>query len=204
MLLKTLKSLPRTLDATYERILLNIDEDHAEYARRILTWFAFSGRPLRLDEVAEIVAIDAGRETAFDEDEVLSDPLDICRICSSLVVVSGGAKGDENPDAQDSEHGDEQNIKASASDDADNPSLPPSQMERVLLLAHYSVKEYLVSVRAQQGLANRFSLQEGDCHKFIAQCCLKYLLQFGNAECLAMSEQKQSARGTQFDRILGQ
>jgi len=143
-----------------------------------------------LDEVAEIVAIDAGRETAFDEDEVLSDPLDICRICSSLVVVSGGAKWDENPDARDSKHGDEQNIKADAPDEDDNPSLPPSQQQQFLLLAHHSVKEYLVSVRAHQGLAQQFSLQEAFSHNFIARCCLMYLLQFGSAEYLATDKEE--------------
>ena len=34
-LLKALKSLPKTLDETYERILMNVDEECQEEARRI-------------------------------------------------------------------------------------------------------------------------------------------------------------------------
>jgi hypothetical protein len=50
-------------------------------------------------------------------------------------------------------------------------------VEETIALAHYSVKEYLVSDRIKQGPANRYSMQPAKCHNAITKSCLKYLLQ---------------------------
>jgi hypothetical protein len=59
---RALNELPRTLDETYERILLEIDEENWEYAIRLLRCLAFSRRPLLVKELAEAIAVelDAG------------------------------------------------------------------------------------------------------------------------------------------------
>jgi hypothetical protein len=101
---------------TYDRILCAISEEDSEYAIRVLRWLAVSARPLHLEEVAEIVAIDIDREPVFEPDEILEDPLDILSICSSLISIT-------------------------------LQETPPFQ--QVVVLAHYSVKEYLVSVSCQ-------------------------------------------------------
>jgi len=88
MLRKSLATLPRTLDQTYDRILTAINENDRMYTIRILQWLTFSARPLYLKEVAELVAIDIAREPAFDPDEVLMDPLEALDICSSLVIIT--------------------------------------------------------------------------------------------------------------------
>jgi ankyrin repeat protein len=88
MLRKSLATLPRTLDQTYDRILTAIKEEDCIYAMRILQWLTFSARPLSIEEVAEVVAIDVERESKFDRDEVLVDPLEALDICSSLVTVT--------------------------------------------------------------------------------------------------------------------
>lgn len=49
---------------------------------------------------------------------------------------------------------------------------------RIIALAHYSVKEYLVSERIKQSGAARYSMSDTECHSIIATGCLKYLLQF--------------------------
>ncbi|CAN9184765.1 unnamed protein product [Alternaria alternata] len=74
--------------ATYDRILTAISEEHSKYAMRILQWLTFSARPLSVEEVAEVVAIDVARDPAFDCDEVLEDPLEVLDICSSLVTIT--------------------------------------------------------------------------------------------------------------------
>src|ERR1700753_2034760 len=74
MLRKALATLPPTLDETYNRILCAIDEEDFEYAVRILRWLAFSARPLSVEEISEVVAIDIERDPAFDSEEVLEDP----------------------------------------------------------------------------------------------------------------------------------
>ena len=58
MLRKALGSLPKTLDNTYARILERIDEDYRQYAMTILQWLVYSARPLQIEELAEVVAVD--------------------------------------------------------------------------------------------------------------------------------------------------
>jgi ankyrin repeat protein len=52
-----LEDLPKTLDETYGRTLLGIDEEKREYAQRLFRCLAVSIRPLRVEELAEILAI---------------------------------------------------------------------------------------------------------------------------------------------------
>jgi hypothetical protein len=146
---KSLATLPQTLDQTYDRILTAISEEDCEYAMRILQWLTFSARPLSVEEVAEVVAIDVARDPAFDRDEVLEDPLEALNICSSLVTVTTNkAEGRSRP------------------------------AQRIIALAHYSVQEYLVSDRIKQGAANQYSMQEDKCHNAITKGSLMYLTQF--------------------------
>jgi hypothetical protein len=56
MLRKALTAQPPTLDKTYDRILRAIAAEDAEYA----VWPVFSERPLTVDEVAEVIAIEPG------------------------------------------------------------------------------------------------------------------------------------------------
>src|ERR1700677_4230327 len=56
-LTKKLKSLPKTLDETYDRILQNIDDEYHNDAFNVLQWLAFSARPVTLAEVAEALAV---------------------------------------------------------------------------------------------------------------------------------------------------
>jgi ankyrin repeat protein len=148
MLRKSLATLPRTLDQTYDRILTSIGEEYLEYAMRILQWLAFSARPLSVEEVAEVVAIDVARDPAFDGDEVLEDPLEALNICSSLVTIT-----------------------------TNEVDRRPGSAQRIVALAHYSVQEYLVSDRIRQGSAKQYSMQEAECQSAITRGCLKYLMQ---------------------------
>ncbi|KAI9876330.1 MAG: hypothetical protein M1830_006749 [Pleopsidium flavum] len=84
---RALKTLPKTLDATYARILTSIEDDYRESAHTALQWLAFSARPLRLEEVAEAVAVKPGCGLDFVDDR-LFDPYEILAICSSLVTIS--------------------------------------------------------------------------------------------------------------------
>jgi hypothetical protein len=147
MLRKSLASLPQTLDQTYDRILTAIVEEDSAYAMRMLQWLTFSERPLTVEEIAEVVAIDVTRDPAFDSDEILEDPLEALNICSSLVVVTTREATNSKP------------------------------VRRVIGLAHYSVQEYLVSDRIRQGQAKQYSMSKTECHSAITKGSLMYLLQ---------------------------
>lgn len=161
---RALAALPPTLDKTYDRILSKISDLDAQYAVPILRWLTFSARPLSVGELAEIVAINLEDEARFDRDEVLEDPLDALSICSSLVTMT------VTKDAEDRE---------------------PGRSRRIVTLAHYSVKEYLVSDRIEKGLAARYSMQAAVCHDAIARSCLGYLLQFQGDEIISQDNAKE-------------
>jgi hypothetical protein len=65
----TLDGLPKTLDATYERTLLGIDEEKWQFAHRLFQCLSVSVRPLRVEELAEILAVrfDAGALPQFTQ-----------------------------------------------------------------------------------------------------------------------------------------
>jgi ankyrin repeat protein len=150
---RSLASLPQTLDQTYDRILTAIREEDRVYAIRILQWLTFSERPLTIEEVAEVAAIDIQSEPIFDRDEVLIDPLEALDICSSLITVTGSAEKRKNQDGRLAD-------------------------PRMLSLAHYSVQEYLVSDRIKLGPAKQYHMQEGESHEAIMKGCIGYLNQF--------------------------
>jgi len=65
-----LVGLPETLDGTYERTLREINKEDWEFAHRLLQFVAVAVRPLRVEELAELLAFDfkAGSIPKFHED----------------------------------------------------------------------------------------------------------------------------------------
>ena len=141
-------SLPKDLDETYDRILDSIDEDNQQDALKILQWLTYSARPLRLEEIVEVIAIDVKESPRFDPAKRYPEPRDIWMICSSLI-----------------------SLQAEVLEDTDIRNT-------VIQLAHFSVKEYLISPRIQKGRLKYYSIQEVDANSLIAESCLAYLLQF--------------------------
>ncbi|KAK4196223.1 ankyrin repeat, PH and SEC7 domain-containing protein secG [Triangularia verruculosa] len=82
-----LASLPRTLHETYERMLLNIDEDLADDARRALTLLCTATRPLTAAELIDAMAVELGELPMFNRDKILSGADDILHICPGLLEV---------------------------------------------------------------------------------------------------------------------
>lgn len=150
-----LKSLPKTLDETYARILANIPEEHSEDARRILQCLISAFYPLDVKEVAEIVAINPSEGPIFDLDNKLYDPQDVLTICSSLVSVIPSTRRILGHHTEEKEFS-----------------------FKEIRLAHYSVKEYLISNRIESALASMYSINERLAHDAMAGFCIRYLLQF--------------------------
>jgi hypothetical protein len=55
---RTLDELPESLDETYERVLNGIKKPNREHARRLLQCLVVAIRPLRVEELAEVLAVD--------------------------------------------------------------------------------------------------------------------------------------------------
>ena len=86
---RTLEELPKSLDETYKRILKEINNTNREHAYRLLQCLAVASRPLKVEELAEVLAFDftGGIPKSISdwrwedrEDAVLS-------ACSSLISV---------------------------------------------------------------------------------------------------------------------
>ena len=85
-----LEELPESLDETYERILREIKKSNKAYARRMLQCLVAAARPLRVEELAEILAFDfsvegipkLNRDWRWEDQEEA-----VMSACSSLVIV---------------------------------------------------------------------------------------------------------------------
>ena len=83
--------MPETLDETYERILLDIPKANQMFAHRLLQCLTVAARPLTVDELAEVLAIDfsvAGETPRLNEELRWKDQEQaVLSACSSLVTV---------------------------------------------------------------------------------------------------------------------
>ncbi|CAG8977987.1 hypothetical protein HYALB_00001869, partial [Hymenoscyphus albidus] len=155
---KDLDALPKTLEETYERILLRIDERDREAALKLLRWVCFASRPITLKEATEVLAINADEQLCYDPDLKPIDPQDIMFLCSTL-LTKATIRGNSGIRAYEggyySNHVDTQLIR----------------------LAHLSVKDYLISDRIKSSRLSFFALDTQLANTTIARSCLFYLLQ---------------------------
>jgi ankyrin repeat protein len=91
-----LDDLPETLDETYRRTLREINKADWEFAHRLFQFVAVASRPLRVQELAELLAFDFNTRPIpkFHEGWRLGDPVDaVLSTCSSfLAIVDGGSR----------------------------------------------------------------------------------------------------------------
>ena len=142
---QALRYLPKSLDDTYHRILIQFS-GYKEVATA-LRWLAFSETDLTVKQLRDACITSSLEDPYFDEDsrpqiEVLIGSL------SSLIRI-----GEDD---------------SSRSTSGDSNAL--------IQLAHFSVKEYLVSERIQGSLAAEFFLSRPEAHHTIAQDCMAYVL----------------------------
>ncbi len=156
---RTLEELPESLDETYERILKEIKKPNRALAQRVLQCLVVAIRPLRVAELAEVLAVDFDdsegipRLNADWKWEVQEQALLIA--CSSLITIVGAGGGDS-----DVENGD----------------------WRVVQFSHFSVKEFLTSSRLStaSGEISAYRIGLENAHTILAQACLGVLLRMPN------------------------
>jgi hypothetical protein len=162
---RTLDELPESLDETYKRILKEIKKPNRAHARRILQCLVVATRPLRVVELAEVLAVD------FDDAEGIPKLKSDWRwedqeqalliACSSLITVVEA--GDGNSEAE--------------TDDGDSRS--EAGVSRIVQFSHFSVKEFLTSSRlaAASGEVLNYHINLEPAHTILAQACLGVLLE---------------------------
>ena len=142
-----LDELPVTLDGTYERTLLDINEENWAYAHRLFQCITVASRPLRVEELAEFLAfdlkrnLDQGSDPSFDASWRPEDPNDaVLSTCTSLIAVVNVGE------------------------------------TTVVQFSHFSVKEFLTSHRIARGRVSRYHIPLEPAHLTIARACLTVLL----------------------------
>src|SRR5712691_7869925 len=146
---RILAELPETLDETYERILQEIPKSNRAHAHRLLQCLTVAIRPLRVEELAEVLAVgfDAtGGIPKLNEDlqwELEDQEQAVLSACSSLIAVVWD-------------------------DDS-----------RMVQFSHFSVKEFLTSDRLATSTivaARHCHILLEPSHTIMAQACLSILL----------------------------
>ena len=175
-----LNELPETLDETYERILKCINKAQKGNAHRLFQCLAVAVRPLRVEELAELLAFDfqsstpGGIPTLKEDWRWDNQEEAILSTCSSLIAIVGS--GDS----------------------------------RVVQFSHFSVKEYLTSHRlARSRDVSRFHIDLEPAHTIMAQACLATLLRLdehvGNDDTkwspLVIYAAKHWAEHAQFEKV---
>jgi len=89
---KALNELPASLDETYEKTLQGIAKEKSEHAHRLFQCLVATVRPLRVDELAEIFAVDFGpdSEPNLEESRRPENPEEaVLSACSTLITIVG-------------------------------------------------------------------------------------------------------------------
>ena len=149
---RILEELPETLDETYERVFRQINKANREHARRLLQCLTVALRPLRVEELAEILAIDfdapaqGGIPQLNPKWRWADQHQAVLSTCSSLIAIV---------------------------DDGDS---------KVVQFSHFSVKEYLTSDRLARssGDVSRYNVDLESAHTILSQACLGVLLRLGD------------------------
>src|SRR6266852_5541440 len=149
--LHMLKELPKTLDETYERILRDIHEANRDHAHRLLQCLTVAARPLRVAELAEVLAVDFGTASRGEISKLNTDwrwedqQEAVLSTCSSLI------------------------------------SIVDEEGSQIVQFSHFSVKEFLTSSRIAGSSADvsPFHILLEPAHTVLAKACLAVLLRFG-------------------------
>ncbi len=170
------------MDETYARIINTIPDRHKEKAIRILQLLVFSERPLRIEELVDAIAVDPHEAPYFDPKNRMPIPREISEYCSSLVVLvaTTSPRCYEDDVKIETPEDSEDDMYPMFADDSAYNSEDDSQdddEEMRLQLAHFSVKEYLISDRLEEHLARHFQVMAA--RTSLATVCLAYMLHLG-------------------------
>ena len=148
-----LEALPDSLDETYERVLREINKANREHARRLLQCLTVALRPLRVEELAEVLAIDFN-------------------------APAHGGIPQLNPNWRWADH-----HQAVLSTCSSLIAIVDDGLSKVVQFSHFSVKEYLTSDRLahSSGDVSRYHIDLEPAHTILAQACLGVLLRLDDS-----------------------
>lgn len=183
---------------------------YREEALRSLRLLAFSERLVKLDELIEASIVNPTTRPCLDIDD-RGSPEDILNILSGLVVVDETTRYDyefvEDKNVRQKDGWDEEEkVGGEREGNVERAGQPLSseldhelgtsdhgrsiRRHQYVRLAHYSVKEYLTSNRAQQSSAGYFHLDPDRAHQSLSHACFAYIGNYGVSPHKSCSKQK--------------
>jgi Ankyrin repeats (3 copies) len=162
---QTLNELPESLDETYERILKEIKKQNRHLAQRVFQCLVIVARPLRVEELAEVLAVNFDNAEGIprlNSDWRWEDYEQALLIaCSSLIAIVEAGHSD------------------SEAETGDGDSRAEADVSRIVQFSHFTVKEFLTSDRlaTASGEVSIYHIDLESAHTIVAQACLGVLLQ---------------------------
>lgn len=160
-ILAALKRLPENMNETYERTILRIHarpKPERDLARKVLMWLTHAARPMRLDELAEAVAMETDTKSVEElESSMVNDYETLVTVCANLVV-------------------------------ADTPVRPRGLSRCGVRFVHYSVQEYLldastdISSPENHSAVAKLKVEAQLAHAEMARLCITYLMACGKLD----------------------
>jgi ankyrin repeat protein len=147
-------------------MLLEIEEESRPDAIKLLRWLAYGRGLPSLDELVEVLVINLdGDGSVYSTDRPgLEDILEILR---GLVIVLTPEDVRESKNPLNNEY---------------NGAFRETGRDRLVRLAHFSIKEYLESDRILRSRARESHLESAPGNAVIAQSCLVYLSHYNSSE----------------------
>jgi len=186
-----MEELPDSLDETYSRILREIRKPNEGHARRMLQCLVGAVRPLRVAELAEVLAFDFSGEgiPKLNPDWRWEDHEEaVMSTCSSLVMIvddkgeceheSDDGLDDESADEGDDGFKDDSEDEDEDESESDDGNKDKSEDSRIVQFSHFSVKEFLMSDRLAESSrpVSHYHVEPEAAHTILAQACLGILL----------------------------
>jgi ankyrin repeat protein len=170
---QVLKTLPPTLDDTYNRMLTRIKKMYHPEALTLLRWLAYARSPPTLGELVDAAITDPVEERFVDMSERGG-------LRDSLNILSGLVTIEENQAANTGNYSRTGNVTKDTSTAGSGQGVTLFHSQHVttdtrVRLAHFSVKEYLESERILGSKAEQFHLESAIGHQTLTQSCLTYL-----------------------------
>lgn len=145
----TLSTLPKDLNQTYDQILGEIPSAHHRLASSALRWLTLACRPLFVEEIIEACLVSAAGHSSKPYNDSRLRPFDILRLLSNLVLIEPALDMSKGHQYERKKHS--------------------------VMLAHFSVMEYLIQGDMCLSLRQAFTIRPEDGHYSIALDCVNHL-----------------------------
>ena len=153
--------MPQSLKDTYDGILMNLSEEKLALVHRALVWLCFSARPVTLLELAEAVSIDNSKDEFDPKKDRIWDPAIVTKLCPSLIDTTVLPSSVES-----------WMMEKNSTERKWRIGSP----ETIVTLAHYTVKEYIMTERLHAGGAANLYVPATLGHAALAEACIVYVL----------------------------